>query len=77
LAAVEFHGSEALLNNTGENDLMKKELFRELQKSMEQALAHSKGKITLRTKRVPVPKKVTALAPEEVPKLRKRLGAER
>jgi hypothetical protein len=31
---------------------MKKELFSELQKSMEQALAHSQGKITLRTKRV-------------------------
>jgi hypothetical protein len=42
---------------------MKKELFNELQKSMEQALAHSRGKITLRTKQVPVPKKVTALPP--------------
>jgi hypothetical protein len=36
-----------LPNNTGENDIMKKELFNELQKSMEQALAHSQGKITL------------------------------
>jgi len=40
---------------------MKKELFNELQKSMEQALAHAQGKITLRTKQVPVPQKVTAL----------------
>lgn len=38
---------------------MNKELFNELQKSMEQALAHSQGKITLRMKRVPVPKKIT------------------
>src|SRR5260221_2056796 len=53
---------------------MKKELFNELQKSMEQALAHSQGKITLRTKQVPVPKKVTALAPREIRKLRERLG---
>jgi putative transcriptional regulator len=53
---------------------MKKVLFNELQKSMEQALAHSQGKITLRTKRVPVPKRVTALPPGEILKLRKRLG---
>ena len=54
---------------------MKKEPFNELQKSMEQALAHSQGKITLRTKQVFVPKKVTALPPREILKLRKRLGA--
>ena len=53
---------------------MKKELFNELQESMEQALAHSQGKNTLRTKRVPVPKKITALQPREILKLRKRLG---
>jgi hypothetical protein len=42
---------------------MKKELFNELRISMEQALAYAQGKITLRTKQVPVPKKVTALPP--------------
>jgi hypothetical protein len=31
---------------------MKKELFNDLQKSMEQALARAQGKITPRTKRV-------------------------
>ena len=46
-----------LPNNTGKNDIMKKALFNELQKSIEQALAYSQGKITLRTKRVPVPQK--------------------
>ena len=53
---------------------MKKEPFNELQKSMEQALDHSRGKITLRTRQVPVPKKITALPPREILKLRKRLG---
>lgn len=53
---------------------MKKELFSEFQKSMEQALSHAQGKITLRTKQVPVPKKVTALAPGQIRKLRERLG---
>ncbi len=53
---------------------MKKELFNELQKSMEQALAHAQGRITLRTGQVPVPKKITALPPKEILKLRKRLG---
>jgi len=41
---------------------------------MEQALAHAQGKITLRTKQVSIPKKVTALRPEEIRKLRERLG---
>jgi len=53
---------------------MKKELFSEFKASMEQALAHAQGKITLRTKRVIMPKKVTALPPSEIRKLRKRLG---
>jgi putative transcriptional regulator len=53
---------------------MKKENFDELRRSMEQAVAHSQGKITLRTKHVPIPKKVTALAPREIRKLRVRLG---
>jgi putative transcriptional regulator len=53
---------------------MKNELFRELEKSMEQALAHAQGKITLRTKQVSIPKKVTALRPKEIRKLRERLG---
>jgi putative transcriptional regulator len=53
---------------------MKKELFSELQKSMEQALAHSQGKITLRTRRVAIPKKVVSVPPREILKLRKRLG---
>jgi putative transcriptional regulator len=53
---------------------MKKELFAELEASMKQALAHSQGKITLRSRQVPVPKKVTALAPKEIRKLRERLG---
>ncbi len=41
---------------------------------MEQVLAHSQGKITLRTRQVPIPKKVSALSPGEILKLRKRLG---
>jgi putative transcriptional regulator len=53
---------------------MKKSVFDELKKSMEEALSHSQGKITLKTKRVPIPRKVTALAPKEILKLRKRLG---
>jgi putative transcriptional regulator len=53
---------------------MKKELFDELRRSMQEAVAHSQGKITLRTKRVPIPKKVTAIAPREIRRLRARLG---
>jgi putative transcriptional regulator len=53
---------------------MKKAAFAELRKSMEQALSHSKGKITLKTKSVPIPRKVTALRPADILKLRKRLG---
>ena len=53
---------------------MKKEIFDELRKSMEQAVAHSQGKITLRTKQVSIPKKVTAFAPREIRKIRVRLG---
>lgn len=55
-------------------DTMKQDAFNELRKSMEQAVAHSQGKITLRTKRVFLPKKVTGLAPKEIRKLRSRLG---
>ena len=54
---------------------MKKEVFDELRKSLEQAVAHSKGKITLRTKKVILPQKVAALAPREIRRLRSRLGA--
>jgi hypothetical protein len=52
---------------------MKKETFRELQKSMEQALAHAQGNVTLRTKQVPVPKKVASLPPAAIQRLRERL----
>jgi putative transcriptional regulator len=53
---------------------MKKELFDELHQSLQEAVAHSQGKITLRTKRVPIPPKVTAIAPRDIRRLRVRLG---
>jgi len=53
---------------------MKKEAFNELQKSMEEAVAHAQGKITLRTRQVVLPRKVTALAPREIRNLRVKLG---
>jgi putative transcriptional regulator len=53
---------------------MKKEAFDDLRKSLGQAVAHSQGKITLRTKRVVLPRKVTSLAPREIRRLRSKLG---
>jgi putative transcriptional regulator len=53
---------------------MKKEAFNELRKSMEEAVAHAQGKITLRTRQVALPRKVTALAPREIRNLHVKLG---
>ena len=54
---------------------MKRENFAELQDSLREALGHARGKITLRTRDVPIPPKVRAIRPQEIARLRRRLNA--
>jgi len=53
---------------------MKKEHFDELKASLSEVLDHAQGKITLKTKNVPIPEPPKALPAREIVRLRKRLG---
>jgi len=53
---------------------MKKEHFDELKGSLTEVLDHAQGKITLKTKNVPIPEPPKALPAREIVRLRKRLG---
>jgi len=53
---------------------MKKEHFDELKASLSEVLDHAQGKITLKTKDVPIPEPPKALPAREIVRLRKRLG---
>jgi len=54
---------------------MKKELFEELKTSMNQALEHAQGKVTLKTRTVKLPAPPKAVSAKEVVRIRKRFGA--
>ncbi len=53
---------------------MKKEHFDELKASLTEVLDHAQGKITLKSKNVPIPEAPKALPAKEIVRLRKRLG---
>jgi len=53
---------------------MKKELFAELTESLNEVLAHAQGKITLKTKRVPIPELPEERPSKEIVRIRKKLG---
>ncbi len=53
---------------------MKKELFAELTESLNEVLVHAQGKITLKTKNVPIPGPPKARPAEDIVRIRKRLG---
>jgi putative transcriptional regulator len=53
---------------------MKKELFDELKSSLNEVLDHAQGKITLKTKNVPIPEPPKVRAAKEIVRIRKRLG---
>jgi putative transcriptional regulator len=53
---------------------MKKELFDELRESLTEVLDHAQGKITLKTKNVPIPEAPKAIPAKEIVRIRKRLG---
>jgi putative transcriptional regulator len=54
---------------------MKKQHFEELKSSMIEALSHARGKLTLKTKDVPLPSQVEEFRPQEIARLRQRLNA--
>ena len=54
---------------------MKDKDFAELKASMTEALDHARGKVTLKTKDVPLPPRVETIRPEEIVRLRQRLHA--
>jgi putative transcriptional regulator len=53
---------------------MKKEDFNELKESLNEVLDHARGKITLRTRNVPIPAPPREVPAREIVRLRKRLG---
>jgi putative transcriptional regulator len=53
---------------------MKKELFDELKSSLNEVLDHAQGKITLKTKNMPIPDPPKVRAEKEIVRIRKRLG---
>ena len=53
---------------------MKKELFNELKESLTEVLDHAQGKITLKTKNVPIPDPPKVLPAKEIVRIRHRLG---
>jgi putative transcriptional regulator len=53
---------------------MKKELFAELKSSLNEVLDHAQGKITLKTKNMPIPEPPKVRAAKEIVRIRKRLG---
>ena len=54
---------------------MKDKHFAELKGSLNEALDHARGKVTLKTKDVPLPPRVERIKPQEIAKLRRRLNA--
>jgi putative transcriptional regulator len=53
---------------------MKKELFEELKASMNQALEHAQGKITLKTRTVKLPEPPKVRPAKDIVRIRKSLG---
>ena len=53
---------------------MKKELFEELKASMNQALEHAQGKITLKTRTFTLPEPPKVRLAKDIVRIRKRLG---
>jgi putative transcriptional regulator len=53
---------------------MKKEIFDELTESLNEVLAHAQGKITLKTKRVPIPELPEERPSKDIVRIRKALG---
>ncbi|MBT7065325.1 MAG: type II toxin-antitoxin system MqsA family antitoxin [Verrucomicrobia bacterium] len=53
---------------------MKKELFAELTESLNEVLDHAQGKITLKTKNVPIPEPPKVRPARDIVRIRKRLG---
>ncbi len=53
---------------------MKKDVFAELTESLNEVLAHAQGKITLKTKRVPIPELPEERPSKEIVRIRKKLG---
>lgn len=53
---------------------MKEEFFRELKGGLLEVLDHAQGKITLKTKNVPIKEPPKALSAEQIAHLRTRLG---
>ena len=54
---------------------MKAKLFDELKESLTETLDHSRGKITLKTKRIPIPPPPKPLSAKQIVHIRKRIGA--
>ncbi len=53
---------------------MKRDVFTELTESLNEVLAHAQGKITLKTKRVPIPELPEERPSKEIVRIRKKLG---
>ena len=53
---------------------MKDETFNELRDSLVEVLEHAQGKITLKTKNVPIPDPPKAFSATQIARVRKRLG---
>jgi len=53
---------------------MNKEVFAELTESLNEVLAHAQGKITLKTKRVPIPELPEERPSKDIVRIRKKLG---
>ena len=53
---------------------MKEEVFDELTESLTEALSHAKGKITLKTRNVRIPRPPQRLSAGQIVRLRKKLG---
>lgn len=55
--------------------MVKTELFEELKAGLEEATQHARGKITLKTTVVEIPKEPRDISPAEIVHLRERIGA--
>lgn len=53
---------------------MKKDVFAELTESLNEVLAHAQGKITLKTKRVPIPELPEERPSKDIVRIRQKLG---
>ena len=54
---------------------MKKKDFVELKGSLTEALAHARGKVTLKTRDIPLPPPVAEIKPSDIVRIRRRLNA--